>query len=102
MSGIQPVTTRHRSATTLLAALPGASVSPLARSEGEDVQPNQVRIEILELGETTWPSQSDNLTFDPNTVAESFNKLAPQQIEQKRQNHKLFDLVERLTEEIDS
>jgi len=49
MSGIHPVKTKKRSASTLLATLLGESVSP---------------------------------TFDPTTVAESFNKLAMQQIEQ--------------------
>ena len=84
---IQPVTTRRRSTAALLAALPGESVSPSIRSEEEDVQPNQGRIEILELGETTRPSQSDNPTFDPSTVAESLNKLSLQQIEQQRHNY---------------
>jgi len=76
MSGIQPAQTKQRSATTLIATLPGASVTPSIRSEEEDVQPNQRRIEIQELGETAKPSQSDNPTFDPTTVAKSVNKLA--------------------------
>ena len=53
MSSIQFAQTIQRSATTLAGALLERSVSPSLRSEAEDVQLNQGRIEIQEQGETT-------------------------------------------------
>ncbi len=81
---------------------PGPSVSPSERSEEEDVQLNQGRIEIEDQGEIAGPFHSDNPTFDPTTTTASFSRLTLQQQSRQRHNDQLFDLVGRLAEKINS
>jgi hypothetical protein len=50
MTSIQPAQTRQRLAATLAAPVPERSFLPSVRSEAEDVQLNQGRIEIQEQG----------------------------------------------------
>ncbi len=78
MSFNQPARTRQQS--TLLAALPGSSVSPSRYSEDEElVQLNQGRFGSQENADESGPSAFDNPTFDKSNFIDSYNNLALQQ-----------------------